>query len=45
MNDDCYVQTVDLGHLIDEQKSIAVQILKEKSKFFSKDDDDLGMMT
>ena len=42
VNDDCYVPPVDLGHLTDEQKSIAIQMLKEESESFAKDDDDLG---
>ena len=42
VNDDCYVPPVDLGHLTDDQKSIAIQMLKEESESFAKDDDDLG---
>ena len=42
VNDDCYVPPADLGHLTDEQKSIAVQMLKDESESFAKDDDDLG---
>ena len=42
VNDDCYVPSVDLGHLTDDQKSIAIQMLKEESESFAKDDDDLG---
>ena len=42
VNDDCYVSPVDLGHLTDEQKSIAIQMLKEESESFAKDNDDLG---
>ena len=42
MNDDCYVPPVDLGHLTDEQKSVAIQMLKEESESFAKDDGDLG---
>ena len=41
VNDDCYLPPSDLGHLIDEQKSIAIQMLKEESESFAKDDDDL----
>ena len=36
-NDDCYVPPVDLGHLTDEQKSIAIQMLKEESESFAKE--------
>ena len=42
VNDDCYVPPVDLGHLTHDQKSIAIQMLKEESVSFAKDDDDLG---
>ena len=42
VNDDCHVSPVDLGHLTDEQKSIAFQMLKEESESFAKDDDDLA---
>ena len=42
VNDDCYEPLVDLGHLTDEQKSIAIQMLKEESVSFAKDDNDLG---
>ena len=42
VNDDHYVLPVNLGHLTDEQKSVAVQMLKEESGSFAKDDDDLG---
>ena len=42
VNNDCYVPPVDLEHLTDEQKSITIQMLKEESESFAKDDDDLG---
>ena len=42
MNDDCYVPAVDPGHLTDEQKSIAIQMLKDESESLVKDDDDLS---
>ena len=42
VNDDCYVPPVNLGCLTDEQKSIAIQMLKEESESFAKDHDDLG---
>ena len=42
VNDDCYVPPVDLGHLTGEQKSIAIQMLKEESVSFAKNVDDLG---
>ena len=37
-----YLPPVDLGHVTDEQKSIATQMFKEESESFDKDDDHLS---